>query len=72
MKFSKESCFVFFMCFFQDIVEVNIDTSQLTDSSSNPWIQVNVTGEGEELKPQDNGLFMSFPLEAHASLELFG
>lgn len=61
-----------FLFAFQDIVEVNVDTSQLTDGSSNPWIRVNVTGEGEELKPQDNQLFMSLPLEAHARLELFG
>ncbi|XP_050720083.1 integrin alpha-PS3-like [Eriocheir sinensis] len=55
-----------------DVVEVNVDTSLLTDGSGNPWIQVIVSGEGNELQPQDNRLFMSLPLKAQASLELYG
>ncbi|XP_050702426.1 integrin alpha-PS3-like [Eriocheir sinensis] len=55
-----------------DVVEVTVDASLLTDGSSNPWIQVNVSGEGEELKPEDNHWSKSLPLEAHASLELYG
>lgn len=49
-----------------------MDVSQLKDVSSNPWIQVNVAGQGEELSPNDNHLSMNLLLEAKANIELFG
>ena len=53
-------------------MEVTIDAGQLADGSSNTEIQVNVAGEGKEVKPSDNHVFMSLQLEARANLEVYG
>ncbi|XP_063843702.1 integrin alpha-PS3-like isoform X1 [Scylla paramamosain] len=55
-----------------DTVEVSVDASQLTDRSTSPGIQVNVAGEGHELKPEDNQLFINLQLVAQADMVLHG
>ncbi|MPC18226.1 Integrin alpha-PS3 [Portunus trituberculatus] len=55
-----------------DTVEVSVDASQLTDSSTNPRIQVDVGSEGRELKPEDNQLSINLQLVAQADMMLHG
>lgn len=72
MNYIYVACCIILAFSLQDVVEVNVDTSLLTDGSNNSWIQVDVRGEGNELKPHDNRLFISLPLEANANLILHG
>lgn len=53
-------------------VDVEVDDSQLMADSSHVNLQVNVTGEGEELEPGDNILSMTLRLAAQANLTLLG
>lgn len=52
-------------------VEVEVDEEQMT-STSQVNLQVNVTGEGHELEPEDNFISRTLQLVAQASLELHG
>ena len=56
----------------QDTVEVSVDASQLTDSSTSPGIQVDVSSEGYELNSEDNQLFINLQLVAQANMVLHG
>lgn len=57
---------------FQDKVEITVDASNLGDSSSDPDISLEVSGEGLELHPLDNAISHSLNLAAEANLILHG
>ncbi|XP_045625247.2 integrin alpha-PS3 isoform X1 [Procambarus clarkii] len=56
----------------KDVVEVQLDANQLTDKSQNVVVDVFVSGEGQEIRPQDNAFSQGLQLEAHASLKIHG
>lgn len=56
----------------QDTVQVTVDAAQLTDSSSELGVEVLVTADGVEVRPQDNTVSQTLHLEAQASLMIHG
>lgn len=56
----------------RDKVEITVDASNLGDSSSDPDISLEVSGEGLELHPLDNAISHSLNLAAEANLILHG
>lgn len=56
----------------EDKVEVVLDPRQLTDHSRNGVVDVQVSGEGQEIRPEDNIFFQELQFAAHASLKLHG
>ncbi|XP_047495129.1 integrin alpha-PS3-like [Penaeus chinensis] len=56
----------------RDKIEITVDASNLGDSSSDPEISLEVSGEGLELHPLDNAVSHSLNLAAQANLLLHG
>ncbi|KAK4312791.1 hypothetical protein Pmani_015803 [Petrolisthes manimaculis] len=56
----------------KDTVEVELDTSQLTDSLSSVDVRMKVTAQGLEVSPQDTQHSLTLGLAAEASVRLHG
>ncbi|KAK3872358.1 hypothetical protein Pcinc_022575 [Petrolisthes cinctipes] len=56
----------------EDTVEVELDTSQLTDSLSSVNVRMNVTAQGLEVSPHDTHQSLTLALAAEASVKLHG
>ncbi|KAG7165078.1 Integrin alpha-PS3-like [Homarus americanus] len=56
----------------KDTVKIDVDASQLTDTSNKVSVDVIVSGEGVEQNNQDNNFQQALQLEAQAKLKLHG